>query len=163
MQITILDRENLFEVAEFRKTFAHYFIEIFENDPANAPTIEDLPKICDYFLNETKYEDSWIFIARDDGVLAGFIIAHIDRFHKDWCQRDGWGLIREIYVAPEYRKKGIGVELVAKAEAEMAHFKPLGYYLTCDSGTPFWEKVGYANTGEIEEINDSYIYVKEAK
>jgi GNAT superfamily N-acetyltransferase len=69
-------------------------------------------------------------------------------------------MIREIYVVPQFRKSGAGRQLVAIAEKAMKSFEPKGFYLTCDGLFGFWTSLGYENTGEIEEANNSIVFAK---
>ncbi|MDR2167995.1 MAG: GNAT family N-acetyltransferase [Clostridiales bacterium] len=156
------DRNNQYQYRNLQQLFADYFTGLFENDPEVNFTNEQLAEIFQDFLEALNFEDSWVILANDEpgGQLAGFVIAHIDRPHKDWCKREGWGMIREIYVAPQFRGRGIGKQLIRAAEAAMKNFEPPGFYLTSDDSFEFWQKVGYADTGEIEEANNSRIFAK---
>jgi len=43
-----------------------------------------------------------------DDKIIGFVNYQIDTLDSDWCEREGWGFIREIYVDKTLRGKGLG-------------------------------------------------------
>jgi len=160
MEIKPLNRESLPEMAQFSAIFTEYFADVFQHTPQDAPKAEDMPEVIQWYLNDTNHEDACVLLAYKNTEIAGFVVAHIDQPHKNWCVKENWFCLREIYVMPKHRKDGIAKQLVNAAEAALAHFKPTGHYLTCDSGLGFWEKMGYVNTGELLALNNSYIYIK---
>jgi len=161
MKITGFDKNNKEDYQKLYEMFVKYFDEMYADDPEGPPPIEDMPEAFEWFVNDCDHEDGWIFLATDDGELAGFIFAHIDRPHKGWCAREGWGCIREIYVAPGCRKSGLGRQLMNAAENAMESFEPKGHYLTSDGFDSFWNSMGYAFTGEVEKLNGMRIFTKE--
>jgi ribosomal protein S18 acetylase RimI-like enzyme len=162
MNFIEFDRQNPKHREELCLLFADYFTELFADDPENAPSAESLPEIFNWFVKALDFEDSWILVCRHDGEMAGFVFAQIDRPEKDWCRRPGWAMIREFYVAPKFRKMGIGRALMKEIEEISAAHNPVGIYLTTDTdgGFAFWKSVGYVDTGEIEEVNGGNIYIK---
>jgi len=97
-----------------------------------------------------------------DGIAIGFIQYQIDSPKSDWCEKEGWGCIREMYISNEYRKKGYGKTLATHAENELKKLLAAHIYLTTDDALDFWLNVGYVDSGEICEKNDGNILVKQA-
>jgi len=97
----------------------------------------------------------------DDSPI-GFIMYQIDSPKSDWCQKEGYGCIREMYIRKDYRKQGYGKILVAHAENEIKKLAAQHIYLTADddNAIAFWQCIGYFDTGEICEANNSNILIK---
>lgn len=52
-------------------------------------------------------------VADDDGLLIGFACLQI---YSSWCYPDPWAEVTEMYVMPEYQRRGIGRALVSFLE-----------------------------------------------
>ncbi len=96
-----------------------------------------------------------------DGGIHGFILYQIDTPVSDWCLRPGSGFIRELYVLPEERLRGLGSRLVAAAERELARLEVPAIYLTTDEASAFWLSRGYHDSGLICRRNDGRIFEKD--
>lgn len=92
-------------------------------------------------------------------ILIGFIQIQIDKPESDWCERVGWGFIRELYIHPKYRRKQFGKQLVQYVEEYLTHKGVPAIYLTADKDFTFWKKMGYTENGICQE-NDLVIYEK---
>jgi len=59
-----------------------------------------------------------LLVAREDGAIVGFVMfgPESERFEQDVSR----GIVRNIVVRPERRNEGIGAELLAAAERELA-------------------------------------------
>lgn len=88
-----------------------------------------------------------------DGAAVGFIDHQIDHPASSWCFHEGWGCIRELYVAPEYRRRGLAAALVEHACTAAENAGASTLYLTADDAIPFWEAQGFHRTGRINEKN----------
>ena len=95
--------------------------------------------------------------------IIGFIMYQIDTPKSDWCQKEGYGCIREMYIQKDYRKQGYGKILVAHAENELKKLSAQHIYITADddNSIAFWQCIGYADTGEICEANNGNILIKQ--
>ena len=100
-----------------------------------------------------------ICIAYDCGNPVAFSVFQIDTPESDWCNRPGWGFIREYYVIPHCRKKGIGKALADHTEQELKNMGADNLYLTSTGAISFWQKWGWKLTGETTE-NGQAILVK---
>lgn len=88
-----------------------------------------------------------------------FSVYQIDSAESDWCKRPGWGFIREFYVAPAYRKTGIGKALALHTESQLHKLGARRLYLTSTDAVPFWQKCGWTLTTELCS-NGQYILEK---
>ncbi|MCC7409925.1 MAG: GNAT family N-acetyltransferase [Phycisphaeraceae bacterium] len=75
-----------------------YYVEIGCGDDANPA------KLLKGLLG-WKRQDLWIGLFMLEGKPAGFVILEVDR-----TTRTGWGFIGEFYVAPEFRRRGVGTK-----------------------------------------------------
>lgn len=95
-----------------------------------------------------------------DGAAVGFffgVIANEDDFIKNGC-----GYIREFYVRPEYRRRKYGKLMLRRLEELLLGDGADTIYLTAEpvTGKPFWEAMGFSNTGEKLPENQFDIYKK---
>jgi len=101
-----------------------------------------------------------IFVGFSGAEAIGFSFFQIDNPKSDWCKRPGWGLIREFYIRPEFRRKGRGRQLESQTVKTLQKMGAEQLYLTADSkAIPFWVYCGWENTGELCS-NDLYIFEK---
>ncbi|HEX3076917.1 MAG TPA: GNAT family N-acetyltransferase [Lachnospiraceae bacterium] len=95
-----------------------------------------------------------------NGETVGFICYQIDTDKSDWCEREGWGFIKEIFINRTLRGKNYGVKLVYHAETKLYAKGVDHIYLTSDEAGEFWNLCGYRNTGIVSSINHDPIYEK---
>lgn len=83
-------------------------------------------------------------IAENDEV-CGFAIYQSGEFFGE----DGWGNIREIYIVPSYRKKGLGKFLLYSVEMKLTMIgAKSAYCLPIKEAVPFFENSGYVDSGK---------------
>lgn len=92
----------------------------------------------------------------------GFLYGKIDQPDDKGFKKVGYGYIVEFYVLSEYRRKGFGKEMYLYLEDFFRRNYVKNIYLTADpvTGKPFWEAMGFADTGEISPENKQTIYEK---
>lgn len=95
-----------------------------------------------------------------DGKSIGFINSQIDTPKSDWCEREGWGFIREMYIHKQYRGNGLGIKLVNHLEETFYQRGIQKIYLTSDDSGEFWTACGYEDSGDISRINKHPIFEK---
>ncbi len=83
----------------------------------------------------------------------GFINFQLDHKTSSWCFHPGWGCIRECYVHPQARGKGIALRLVGYAAGWMRQKGASTVYLTADTAIPFWQHLGCRVTDRINPKN----------
>jgi len=95
-----------------------------------------------------------------DDDAKGFILYQIDSPQSDWCVKEGYGFIRELYINADSRYAGHGRALAVHAENQLKLRNIHGIYLTTDDAMEFWMKMGYRNSCEICSENYSPIFAK---
>ena len=95
-----------------------------------------------------------------DGNPVGFVMYRVDHPESDWCEKEGFGFIREMYIRKDQRKHGYGKMLANHSENELKKLSVPYVYLT-SSNDAFWLGVGYTDTGEVCDKNNLNILIKE--
>lgn len=130
------------DYGELKKLFCSYFAELdCEDDPLHL--------FDEYVLPDLKANLLSIAVAEEGEKPCGFIIFQVDDVINDWCFKEGDGDIREIYVTPVQRRKGIGKSLIEFAEkAVKAEGARRVYALPTDDSEKFFLSCGYDDSGE---------------
>ncbi|SHO54019.1 GNAT family N-acetyltransferase [Anaerocolumna xylanovorans] len=155
--------ENI-EIRSFNNGYMQYFIKMFtkyfRNDFKIEITEKEICKACteigEFSISGTSTLDL-LFLNEEP---VGFIFFQIDTPQSNWCEREGWGFIREIYIDPVFRKSGLGARLISHAEKNLYSNGVRNIYLTSDSNETFWDSLGYKKTDEVSTINHDPIYEK---
>lgn len=135
---------------EFKKLFTAYYTELDCDD--------DCAHLLDeYVLPDFEAELIEIYLAVDGGV-KGFIIFQRDDIDNDWNFKEGWGDIRELYVAPENRTKGLGSALMSFAEGRLGGKI---YALPTEESEGFFTRLGFSDSGEYCAELDNKVFTKE--
>lgn len=135
-------------------------VDCFTNDYAmNLRTKDIREKVCPHFLRLDTESVSPLLLALDDGDPVGFLIYQVDSQGSDWCERPGWGFIRECYVTPARRRSGVAAELVRAAEQRLSSDGITDAYLTSDDAIRFWEACGWSRS-EVIARNSGVILEK---
>ena len=92
-----------------------------------------------------------VIVAEEDNVLVGFVCVQLK---KSFCYDDYMPEITEVYVMPEYRKRGIASNMILFAEKYCSKKYPLHKYelLTGKKNVAaqsVYGKLGYMDDGEI--------------
>lgn len=138
----------------FSKLFKAYYGELGCEDDA-------LPLVEDYILPDLLAGLLKIDIIKDNETFAGFVIYQKDDIDNDWNFKEGWGDIREIYIVPALRKKGLGKFLLYTAEMRLKESGvSKAYALPASGSEKFFEACGYNKTdGYCAEL-DCAVYEK---
>ena len=140
---------------EFAKLFSEYYSELGCDDDCGH-------LIDEYILPDLLAGLLRIDLMQDGDALCGFVIYQKDDIDNDWNFKEGWGDIREIYISPEFRKRGYGKFLLYTAEMKL---KERGvnraYCLPYASSVPFFIACGYTRTEQYSEELDCHVYIKE--
>lgn len=141
-------------VQYFKQLFAAYYTELGCDDDV-------LHLLDEYILPDLLAGLIKIDVLEDGGVCAGFIVYQIDDIGNDWNFKEGWGDIREIYVAPAARRKGLGKFLLYTAEMKLKEdgVKKV-YCLPYKEAEGFFTACGYTATDVYCEDLDCAVFEK---
>ena len=125
-------------------------------------TDKQLVGLCKEITQSAKDGISFIALLFVDNTSIGFIQYQVDSPKSDWCEKEGYGCIREMYIHKDNRKQGHGRTLATHAENELKKLSVPYIYLTSDDVIDFWLSVGYFDTGDVCKKNGGNILVKRA-
>lgn len=153
IEVRAYERDDL---SSFIKMFTTYFRDDFKIDIDD----EALENLCKKITEDVMKDIVQLSILLVDEKYAGFINYQIDSKSSNWCEREGWGFIREAYIDKAYRGQGLGKVLVDHVEMYYEKQGISNIYLTSDEHVAFWMSRGYQPTGIISTINNDPIYEK---
>jgi GNAT superfamily N-acetyltransferase len=139
---------------KFKEMFTSYYEELGCDDN------------CEHLLNEYVLCDLlagllYIDIIEEDGKVAGFVIYQKDEIDNDWNFSEGWGDIRELYISPLFRERGLGKFLLYTAEFKL---KEKGitktYCLPSENSIPFFLACGYEESDKYCDDLDCNAWIK---
>ncbi|MCL2854378.1 MAG: GNAT family N-acetyltransferase [Defluviitaleaceae bacterium] len=141
--------------------FKEMLTTCFHQDYNEQLTEDQLDRWQNALIRRAATEIVFLDILFIDDIAKGFILYQIDSQESDWCVKEGYGTIREIYVTADLRHAGHGKALANHAEKRLSTKNIHGMYLTTEEvAKEFWTKMGYRDSGEICSENDSPIFVK---
>ena len=132
-----------------------YFIEDLKAHLNYNPPVE----MCKAMIQSVKDGITYLDLLHLGDAPIGFIMYQVDSPQSNWCEKEGYGFIREMYIRKDYRKHGYGKILAIHAEDALKKLSVPHIYLT-SSNDAFWFSVGYADTGEVCEKNNNNILIK---
>ena len=146
----------------FRALMTSYMEELDAHSDEPLP-MELLPKWIDSIIAMQGPSDRHTELCYVDDSLIGFLYGKVDHEDHKGFIKPGCGYIMEFYVCPQYRRKGYGKRMFLHMEHLFRKDGAKRMYLTADpvSGKPFWEAMGFANTGEQSPENKLDIYEKD--
>lgn len=122
--------------------------------------VEDILKLIETQMAE---DISEVAVAQKGNEIVGFVNYQIDSKKSDWCFREGWGTIREIFVDKRHRLEDTGKSLVEYAENRLFNWGADKVYLTSDVHNSFWENLKFTETEVTCEKNKLIVYEKQFK
>lgn len=140
----------------FVNMFNSYFLDDFKIELEHSKIRE----ICLDIMERAKKQVIFLDLMRINNKSIGFIMYQIDSPESDWCQKEGFGFIREMYIDKGLRSQGLGKLLVAHAEKFLKYKNVEQIYLTSDNGGLFWNQCGYKITNKVGYRNEDPIYIK---
>ena len=146
----------------FLEMLSAYFDEICADKPEDNIPKQYLPRILDTIIDETKKYELWAYMCVLGAEKIGFCIFQIDTKENPLCKREGWGFIREFYIASAYRREGYATRMCTMAENVLREKGAEDIYLTANAktGEPFWRAMGYVYAGGCDDKNGNKIYEK---
>lgn len=139
---------------DFGRLFADYYAEL--------DCGEDVPHLLkEYILPDCLAGIIKIDILKDGDTYAGFIIYQKDDIDNEWNLKEDWGDVRELYVIPSLRRRGLGRALLSSAETKLKESGAAQCYCLPAEGTEgFFAACGYSRGNEYNEELDTFVYEK---
>ena len=146
-----------------RQEFLKMLITYFNDDMKcnwSSEFIED--KIFGLFEEKWSKKIIYIDVLEENKQLIGFAIYQIDTPQSDWCKKEGWGFVRELYIQKGYRQQGYGFKLVKNIERCLINKNVKDIYLNADDAIIFWNKCNYISTNEVD-ADGMYTLIKNVR
>lgn len=142
------------DYSAFRSLFIDYFNELdCEDDPECT--------FDEFLLPDLENDCFSVSVAEQDGQTVGFVIYQIDELIGDWHFKEGWGDVRELFVAFEHRGHGIGSALLKCAEECLAKEGAEGVYLLpVEDSEEYFIHRGYSDCGEVCKALTTKVFQK---
>jgi len=139
-----------------------YFIELNEHDGITESKEILLESINQRIAIQGKRKDMHFEIAFYNDIALGIAMFAIDSGTVYGLLESGYGTVMEFYILPQFRRKGFGEEFWYHIEETLIQEGAQSFYITPDAvtGIPFWEKMGFADSGLIDPDNKQPIYTK---
>ncbi len=138
----------------FTKLFKAYYAELGCEDDA-CGLVEDcvLPDLLAGLIKAD--------VICEGEICVGFVIYQKDDIDNEWNFKEGWGDIREIYIVPAMRGKGLGRFLLYTAEMKLKESGVTkAYALPSESAEGFFAGCGYKKTTDYCSELDCPVYEK---
>lgn len=146
----------------FKNLMLSYSKELDEHRAMHTPE-ETVLKWSESIMSMLGDEERYLELCLLEQNPIGFLYGKIDKpYHKGYI-KPSYGYIMEFYILPQYRRKGYGKEMYYRIEELFKSDGARRIYLTADpiTGEPFWEYLGFVNTGEVSPENGLCIYERE--
>ncbi len=133
----------------FQTAFRAYFAEL-------GVQVTNWPGLFDEMTGD---HEPTLLRVDDTGRVIGFIMFAKTVMTSGFFEAD-CGFIREFWVDAEHRNKGVGSELLARAEAWLHESGCRFALLTTDTAVDFYGKRGWRREAGIRAKNQDDVYVK---
>ena len=152
--------------AELCKTFELLMYDYIDemNEHSHRPLPKQFQKKwIDSIIAMQGPADRHLEICYIENSPIGFLYGKIDHADHKGYIKTGFGYIMEFYVKPEYRRQGYATRMLCRLEGLFKKDGAKMMYLTADpvTGRPFWEAMGFKNTGDVSPENQLDIYERE--
>ncbi len=130
-----------------------------EGEDADTPieTIQDFIESLYQMIGSGSIDGAMV---KHGGQYEGFCLWMKDDPQSDFSEIPGYGTILEIGVRPQFRKKGLGREIVRYAEMQMRETGVESFYVSAyGPAETFWESCGYQKTERVAQ-NGLPVFVK---
>ena len=145
---------------ENRASFEALMIKYYrEGEDADTPieTIKDFIDSLYQMIGSGCIDGAMV---NHDGQYEGFCLWMKDDPQSAFSEIPGYGTILEIGVRPQFRKKGLGREIVRYAEMQMRETGVESFYVSAyGPAETFWESCGYQKTERVAQ-NGLPVFVK---
>ena len=133
---------------EFFAEYEQYHKNFFNTDNLSYADISGR------FIESTKSNDSITYIAMDDNIIIGYILAAI-RDQPDFYRVKKVGVISGLMVAKRYRRKGIGKKLLSKVKSYFEE-NSINYY-TVYTAVNNREAIEFYKKNNMQELHTTLI------
>lgn len=139
-----------FTSENFRKSFRLYFQELGVN-------VRDWEGLFREMDSDGRNNEA--YLSMDGDQTVGFIqFCLMDC--EGWFMKKTLGFIREFWIAPEYRGRGHGSNLLRLVERDLGDRGVTSVVLTTDTAPKFYEKHGYRHDSGFTAKNGDPVYIK---
>ncbi|MDE6373891.1 MAG: GNAT family N-acetyltransferase [Clostridia bacterium] len=138
----------------FKRLFADYYAELdCEDDPLHL--------FDEYVLPDLQARLFEVAVAECGNSVCGFAVYQIDDLINDWNFKEGCGDLRELFVSPAVRGRGLGRMLLGFCEQRLTELGATEIYtLPVEESENFFIKCGYSDTGEYCAEADNKVFGK---
>lgn len=148
--------------AKFEQLMWQYTKELDKHRNQITPT-EVIARWIKSIIQIQGDNDRHLELCYDNNTLIGFLYGKVDHPEHKGFIKIGYGYIMEFFVLPEYHRNRYGKEMYLHLENLFKQDGVKRMYLTADpiTGKPFWESLGFMNTGKKSPENHLEIYEKD--
>lgn len=148
------------KIVEYKKIYIEQIIRLceeFQDYLVRLDPLKRLRRLPGYgemyfkkMLRDVKKNKGIFYVAVEDGVVAGFVIAELEKMEDGsslWIVPTKPGKITELFVNERYRGQGIGTKLIKKAEEFLKNsgcdVVKLEVFVPNVNAQKLYEKLGY--------------------
>lgn len=143
MEITSATEKYIPEIVELWKKFMDFHKDIDTRFPMSAGAQEQQEK---HLMDSLESKDARLLVVLDNGHAVGYSLAEIHKYPPIFA-REIYGYISDMFIQTEYRRKGIGGQMVAKIfewfESRNIERIELSVAARNQVGYSFWRKQGF--------------------
>lgn len=150
--MAILELSNFYD-ERFKECFRAYFLEIGINLKEDTDVFDDITK-------SYETENMCAFVIEEYTQFAGFIMLQPEHFKSGFFEEQA-GFIRELWIAPSFRRLGYGKRLIEIAEDYFKKKEIPKLILTYeDDALEFYKRLGFKLDSSYKAKNDGNVIVK---
>jgi len=150
--MTIRELSNFYD-ARFQLCFRAYFLEI-------GIKLKEDTDVFDDITASYKQENMRTFVLEAENEIAGFIMFQPEHLTGGFFEEHA-GFIRELWVAPAFRRSGYGKRLLETVEDYFRKMDISKLILTYDENAlEFYKKLGFHPDGSYKAKNNGNVIVK---
>ena len=150
--MTILELSNFYD-ERFTQCFRAYFLEIGVKLKADTD-------VFDVITKSYEKENMRTFVIEEGKQFAGFIMLQPEHLKSNFFE-EPVGFIRELWVAPSFRRLGYGKQLIEIAEDFFKKKKIHKLILTyAEDALEFYKRLGFKPDSAYKAKNDGNVIVK---
>ena len=150
--MTILELSNFYD-ERFKQCFRAYFLEIGIHLKENTDVFDEIAK-------SYEKEKMRTFVIEEEKQFAGFIMLQPERLQSGFFEEQV-GFIRELWIAPSFRQRGYGKQLMEIAENYFKKCEVRKLILTYEENAfGFYKSLGFHEDDAYKAKNEGNVIVK---